>query len=343
MTSPLPRPPSADPTVRSAPPGASPALGAFLRGVERRGAVLAELQAGDARTGDGALGAAMRGFAAEAADLPMADWPVRFWQRLLAEPGLRQRTPVAVELDAADGLATLGSGPRAALLLRLAAGLSEADAAGALGVALPSYRLALQRALPRHGDGRADPRAWTQLREAVHRRIKTLDPDRLVRLGRLREAALAGGGLPLPQAAAVEADVPTHRPWPRRVWLLPAACLLALATSYWPPVERWLDGQLLGADALNEVRIQPLPDSGPRARFGDTAGLLAHRDFDLLADPEGVQAAQDVAFLSWLAAQDEPGMPVPLAPMPDAASTLRTDAPPAELPVPLEETAGAPR
>ncbi|MFP7723844.1 hypothetical protein ACJQWL_13765, partial [Lysobacter sp. A3-1-A15] len=176
------------------------ALAAFLRGVERRGAVLAELQAGDSRTGDAALGAAMRGFIHEARDLPMADWPVRFWIRLLAEPGLARRTPVAIELDAADALAGLGGGPRAALLLRLAAGLSEPDAARVLGVALPSYRLALQRALPRHGDGRADPQAWARVREAVHRRIKTLEPDRLVRLTRLREAALAGGPAPLPRA-----------------------------------------------------------------------------------------------------------------------------------------------
>lgn len=322
-------------------PGAAPALGAFLRGVERRGAVLAELQAGDGRVGDGALGAAMRGFAVDARDLPMADWPVRFWQRLLGEPGLAQRTPVAIELDAADGLAAMGSGPRAALLLRLAAGLSEADAARALGVALPSYRLALQRALPRLRDGRADPQAWARMREAVHRRIKTLDPERLVRLGRLREAALAGRPLP-PLPAAPDQALYQRKPRPRWVWALPAACLLAWAVTYWAPVERWLAGRMRPPLEVGEVRIRPLPEEAPRARYGDTAGLLAHRDYALLADPDGLAAAQDVAFLSWLAAQDAADAPVELAPMPDAA-TAALD-PSTLLPDPrLTETHDAPR
>ena len=341
MTHTPPRPPPADP-VRSAPAqGASPALGAFLRGVERRGAVLAELQAGDARVGDGALGAAMRGFARDAQDMPMADWPVRFWQRLLSEPGLARRTPVAIELDAADGLAELGSGPRAALLLRLAAGLSEADAARTLGVALPSYRLALQRALPRHRDGRADPQAWSRLREAVHRRIKTLDPERLARLGRLREAALAGGPMPAFAPAASDDGVRQRAPWPRWVWALPAACVLAWAATYWTPVETWLTSRLNPLDA-GEIRTGALPEEAPRARFGETAGLLAHRDYDLLADPDGLAAAQDVAFLSWLAAQDAADAPVELAPMPDAATAALEPAAPSPDPL-ATETLDAPR
>lgn len=337
-TAPSPPPPT---SLRSAPlQGASPALGAFLRGVERRGAVMAELQAGDARVGDGALGAAMRGFARDAQEAPMAEWPVRFWQRLLSEPGLARRTPVAIELDAADGLAQLGSGPRAALLLRLAAGLSEADAARTLGVALPSYRLALQRALPRHGDGRADPKAWARMREAVHRRIKTLDPERLARLGRLREAALSGGPAPL-SAPVAQDEAATRRPWPRAVWALPAACLLALAATYWAPVETWLAGRLRPLEA-GEVRLGPLPEEAPRARYGDTAGLLAHRDYDLLADPDGLAASQDVAFLSWLAAQDAADVPVEVAPMPDAATAARE--PVASSPDPVAmETLDAPR
>ena len=54
------------------------ALAAFLRGVERRGAVLAELQCGDADAGDAALGSAMSGFCLLAGDTVMDDWPRQF-------------------------------------------------------------------------------------------------------------------------------------------------------------------------------------------------------------------------------------------------------------------------
>jgi hypothetical protein len=285
------------PTAAAAAPAA---LAAFLRGVERRGAVLAELQCGDPDTADAALAAAMRLFRAEAAAMPMAEWPRRFWGLLLAQPGLRRHAPVAAELEVTDRLARLGSGPRAALLLRLAAGLEEPEAAAVLGVAPATYRLALQQALPRHEDGRADPVAWQRLREQVHRRIKTLPPVRLVRLGRAREAAL-GAAAP-PQAGATPA--PSRRP-PRGLrpllWALLALCGLALlATFAWP--ERFERG--------GSARSDGLPAAEPASRYGADAGLVSHRDFDLLADPQGMAAAEELAFHSWLAAQGA-STPVP--------------------------------
>jgi hypothetical protein len=54
------------------------ALAAFLRGVERRGAVFAELQCGDGDCGDAALAAAMRAFREGAAPCPIGDSPSRF-------------------------------------------------------------------------------------------------------------------------------------------------------------------------------------------------------------------------------------------------------------------------
>lgn len=281
------------------------ALAAFLRGVERRGAVLAELQAGDAGAGDAALAAAMRGFRDGIEAVPMADWPRRFWSQLLAQPGLHQRTRVAIPLDATDRLGELGHGPRAALLLRLAAGLSEPDAAAALGVAQPTYRLALQRALPHHADGRADPAAWQQLREQIHRRIKTLPPERLTRLAAEREAALRG------TPAAVEGqrgDAPlaaTRRPrWVMALlWTLLALCALAFAATWWWPlggVADWLGGP--------RIRVEPLPAAeAPAARYSHEAGLIGDRDFALLADPEGEAGARDLAFHSWLAARERAG------------------------------------
>lgn len=299
--------------MSSAAPAPSPtpaALAAFLRGVERRAAVLAELQAGDAVNGDAALAAAMREFRDGAAGLPMGEWPRRFWSLLLAQPALRQRVPVALALEATDRLGELGSGPRAALLLRLAAGLEDAEAAAVLGVGTSSYRMALQRALPCDADGQPDAQLWHRLREQVHRRIKTLPTARLLQLTRAREAVLAGtaGDPPRPRTRGFQTrgSAPS---WQRPVrsrprWLLPllwsllALCAAAFAATFWWPLRE--PGQ-----AAADRPPNGLPQEAPASRYGATAGLVSHRDFALLADPAGEQQAQDLAFHSWLLAQDK--------------------------------------
>lgn len=291
------------------------ALAAFLRGVERRGAVLAELQCGDAVAGDAALAAAMCGFRAAAADASMADWPRAFWARLLAQPRMRSRIPLAMALDATDNLAGLGSGPRVALLLRLAAGLTEVDAAAVLGVADPIYRLALRRALPSHPDGRADPEAWQRLREQVHRRIKTLPQERLLRLARAREAALLGQSVgPPPMALAESSSVVRPRHLLAVLWTLLALCVAALVATFWWPGPGGWSGD--AGDA--RVRRQELPPAEtPASRYGRDAGLIAHRDFALLTDPMVEADTRDLDFHSWLAAQQTGGAgaadPMPMA------------------------------
>lgn len=319
-TPPVPGP-SVAPKGPSHAPAAPAALSAFLRGIERRGAVLAELQAGDAAAGDAALVAAMAGFRALAAETALNEWPARFWSLLLTQPGLRQRTAVAIALDATDRLGELGSGPRAALLLRLAAGLAETEAAAVLHVAPATYRMALQRALPRHADGRADPQAWQQLREQIHRRIKTLPPDRLQRLAQARDAALrnaAPGAAPPGRQAPVAA-----RPRPR--WLMPllwsllALCALAFAATFWWP--SGLPGGWLG-DGPDGVTVAPLAEgSGPAERYSRDAGLIADGDFGLLADPQGEAASAAVDFDSWLAARDAGTIPAVAAPPAEPAPT----------------------
>ena len=275
------------------------ALAAFLRGVERRGAVLAELQCGDSACGDVAMAAAMAGFPAAATGMPMADWPRMFWALLLAQPRLRHRTPVAMALDATDNLADLGSGPRVALLLRLAAGLTEADAAAVLGVAAPTYSLALRRALPSHADGRADPEAWQRLREQIHRRIKTLPQDRLLRLARAREAALDGQS----DGSPLTSSPPDARPRRRLLavlWTLLALCAVAMAATFWRPGA----GTWSGRDDDMRVRRQALPTAeAPASRYGRDAGLIAHRDFALLGDPMAEVRTRDLDFHSWLVSQ----------------------------------------
>lgn len=277
------------------------ALAAFLRGVERRGAVLAELQCGDADAGDAALASAMRGFRAAAAELPMADWPRAFWAGLLAQPQMRHRTPLAMVLDATDNLADLGSGPRVALLLRLAAGLTEAEAATVLGVAQPTYRLALRRALPSHADGSADPEAWQRLREQVHRRIKTLPLARLDRLTGAREAALRGQAA-TPPATSPAAVGKQPRALLAILWAMLALCIVAFAATFWwsgPTLDRWM-----GAKGDMQVRRRALPPAdAPASRYGREAGLIAHRDFAMLTDPLAEANTRDLDFYSWLAAQ----------------------------------------
>lgn len=289
--------PHATPPDRA--PGANPAavpaaLSAFLRGIERRAAVLAELQCGDPVCGDAALAAAMRAFRTVGPGEPMARWPLRFWSLLLATPQLRRPVPGARGDEDALWLVQLTPGPRAAILLRLAAGLDEGDAAHVLAIARPVYRRALRRALPRREDGRADPAAWLRLRAHVHRRIKTLPNDRLSDLARLREDALTGHHFVAPAAPA-----PARPRWigiALRAGV--AMCALLFVASFLP---WWRLG--------GELHKEALPIEAPAARFDEQTALLTHRDFALLADPEGAALAEDLAFLSWLSSQPEVAEP----------------------------------
>lgn len=297
--------------------GAPAAINAFLRGVERRGAVFAELQCGDALAGDAALAAAMRAFHAGAARSPFGEWPQRFWSLLLATPMLRRATPLPVRADALAPLARVGHGPRAALLLRLAAGLGESEAATALGIAPATYRLALQRALPHHADGTPDAEAWRALAGAIQEAIKTLPPQRLAHLAKLREAALQPAP-PKRAAAAVPSATPIRgsrrRGWSVALWVGLAACVAALAASFWwpqaPPREK--------VGGTPEIRTVSLPNvEAPAARFDAQTALLSDRDFELLLAPQDEAVYRDMDFYAWYATQQ--GASSTKATNPDAA------------------------
>lgn len=290
------------------PPLAAPtALAAFLRGVERRGAVLAELQAGEAGLGDAALARAMADFRGRALECPMADWPRLFWSELVRQPGLRRAGKVRVpdELPAAS----FAPGVRSVLLLRLVAGLDEAAAAQVLGVAPASVRRAIDRLVPRDAQGEADAAAWVRLRQALQQRVRELPTDRALRLSRGREAALVG-------AAEDFFPPPRIRLWPR---VAMAVVLVALALgATW-----WFDRQAREGVDLVELR----PAGRPASRYSATAGLVAHPDFAALADPEAERIARDVAFLSWSAAQVDASAPVldPLASPPPSPAMPYTE------------------
>ncbi len=278
------------------PSAARAALNAFLRGVERRGVVFAEWQGGDAEAGDVALAATLRGFGEVAGGVPFAEWPRRFWAMLLAAPGLRGPAAAgAAPADATpDHLARLGGGPRAALLLRLVAGLAESEAAAVLGVGRPTYRLALQRALPHRGDGSPDPEAWRAMSEAAQAALRAVPDERLQRIALLREGRRPK---PRPAAAAPAADARPRWLWPAS-FAVAALTAAALAATWWWP---WPQG---AADAqASRIRVQALPPaSAPASRFDPVLALQTDRDLELLLAQAaaGDDSGMDPAFDAWL-------------------------------------------
>lgn len=264
----------------TAAPASTTAVAAFLRGIGRRAVVFAELQAGAAR-GDAAVAVAIRAFRAAAPTLELAHWPKAFWSELLDAPALRETR------TAASDWARIASGPRAALLLRLAAGLDETDAAQVLGVGVPAYRLALQSALV------AASADFATLQAQLQRRIAAVPPERIERLTQDD------------MAAASEWLEAVPRPRPRALlavlWALLMLCVAAFAMTFWWPSE---------PEAAVEagVRVEPLPPAAaPASRFGDEAARVVHRDFALLVGGEAAPLVRELEFYGWLAAQQGVG------------------------------------
>lgn len=307
--------------------GVPAAINAFLRGVERRGAVFAELQCGDPSAGDAALAAAMRAFHASAAKAPMGEWSHRFWSLLLAAPMLRRASAWPPRHDALAPLGRVGHGPRAALLLRLAAGLSETDAAAALGIAPATYRVALQRALPRQADGEVDATAWRSLILSTQTAIRQLPPQRLAHLARLREAALQpvarrGPIAPRIPEPAFVADAPSRS---RRIalWAAAGACAAAFAATFWWPGAKPHEGN--GGPDIRKVSL-PAAEA-PASRYDADTARLSDRDFELLLDAADETVYSDLDFYAWYAAQSAlPAERRPANAAPDPAQT-QDDAP----------------
>jgi len=286
------------------------ALLAFLRGLERRARTLAEVQCGSADRAATIWSETAAEFPAEAADLPVAAWPVRFWARLLAHPAM-------AVVDASDSpLAALGPGPRAALLLRLVAGLDPRPAADVLGVSEPTYRFALQRGLEQARAAGIDADALQALRAQWQRQPAPSAP---------RPQGFAAAEAPPPAAAdRITAPAPvldTPPPPPPR-----------------PPVRTtrrfrlaWLGVAALAAAAVLSVGWwvrKPAPEPPPRPVVAMTAEPpvapaplppVTHPDYALLAGGDDERLAEDLELLSWLAAGgDTAPAPTP-TPAPEAA------------------------
>lgn len=280
-------------------PTAAGALSAFLRGVERRALVVAELQTGNPARAEQALVAVMRAFAAVASDLPMAQWPPRFWALLAARQALRE-TPDAHWEPALLHLGTLPPLVRLALLLRIGAGLDEDTAARLLDGSVDDYQHALAEACPRDANGHPDAAAWRALAEQVQQRIRDLPPQRLQELQQPAAAATAGSAAPAgwraSQRKAEDAPVRRRRRAQPRRWRGPlilvatVALLLAAALGwrYWSTLPAAPAPGSAGA-----VSVEPLDRAAPQVApagidpmAADDAAMLADADFPQLADAD---------------------------------------------------------
>jgi hypothetical protein len=290
------------------PPTTSPALGAFLRGVGRRAIVFAQLQCGDPGHAGDALATMLPRFTAEAGVRPMAQWPARFWGLLLASPALRG-TPGATPRwpPAFAVLGGIGAGPRSAALLWLVAGLDEDDAAAALGVDAPTWRLAVQRATPRDAQGEVDAGAWHRLAEASRDAQQALSAASLALWDRDCRAALAHpSSTPTPTPTSASAAAAQPRWWLPALWAAFATCIVALAVTFaWPALQSRPDAPASGGDV--RVRRVPLPvAAAPRATFDAAFALRSHPDLEQLATADET-LLRDLDLYAWHAAESGAG------------------------------------
>lgn len=320
---------------------AAGALAAFLRGVERRALVVAELQCGDAARAEQTLVAVMRAFAAVASDLPMAQWPTRFWTLLGQRQALRE--PVGGQwLPPLAALGEMAPLPRLALLLRVGGSLDEGIAMRVLDQDQAGYQHLLADACPRDAHGQPDASAWRQLAEQVQGRIRDLPAKRLQQLQQ-PAAPVASTEAPTTSWRAPQRDErapaqgkrrrPTAKPrWRGPLILLVTVAVLLVAALGW----RHWQGRSPGSDAAlpdgvvaeaGPVTVEALPPStvnappvASPAQAADDATMLGDRDYPLVADAD---------LYAWTAAggplpvdesQSKPSRPEP------ASTTLETTA-----------------
>lgn len=277
-----------------------PALAAFLRGIELRGWVFALRQAGDEARAEAGLARALHEFLGGAAERPLAAWPIHFWACLLRQPSLVQPAQ-----EGAPGLAGLPPGPRAALLLRLVAGLDIIHAAEALGVAPEAYEKALHRALGAPG---LDAEGIDALRRDLQAQMHDAPAAQRQLLATWRDEAL------LAQEAVA---APTARRWPRAARLATGVALLVAVGCL---VLLW-QGRFAGGPAPQVVdRVAPPPAM-------TDAVVVTHPDYLLVAQAADQAVARELPFYSWMAAAT---LPAPTEPLP---------APPAEAPLHFEALA----
>ena len=322
-------------------PAAANALSAFLRGVERRALVLAQLQAGDTAIAERAVGVAMRAFTGRASQLQMAEWPGHFWGLLCSTPQLLVPPAGAQWDEPLRHLGTLAPAERLALLLRVVAGLDEEAASAVLGVQVDAYRQALTGACPVDPHGHPDAAGWRALAEQVQARVRDLPGMQLQQLEQLREAAISGvlPQRPAPKPAPVVNEPrprparkrPASAPWRLRTWLLlclPLLLLAVVAVWWWRSQHAAPAAQ--GGNGLVDagpVQVEPLADdSTPAAPAPDHNAV---NDAAMLADPD-LAIAAELDLNAWYAAGGpmpvDESQPQPTRPEPAGAALETVDA-----------------
>lgn len=282
------------------------ALVAFLRGIEVRAWVFAAHQCGDEARAEQALARGLHDFLAQAPDRPLPTWPILFWASLLRQPALM------VSAGPGPALAELPPGPRAALLLRLVAGLDVEHAAQALGVVQPAYEAALHRALAHPG---LDEAGLQALREQLLAQVQDAPAAQRQLLATWRDEAVLA--LDAPHDAPDEPDaLPASRHTPPRWMLLSGAAGLALVV-------------LFAALHFRNLERPPVIDAvAPPPAISDTIAVT-HPDYLQVAAGADATLASDLAFLSWFAAAAlPPALPTPAsdpAPPPTNFEALPAD------------------
>ena len=248
---------------------------AFRRGIDRRAYVLARAQCGDDDLLQSALSSVDAAFNAEYADLPISQWPIRFWTLLLSRKELAQgQSPW-------PALASISHGPRAALLLRLVAGLDFPHAAQVLNISETTYRFALERGLEQLHAAGFNFEELERLRDSFFDEVKQLPAEVI----KSREIPEPGPVNVVPSNTAVIDSDDTekkHITWP---WIvLVFAVLIAVAAAWW-----------LNPDSQSTQTSKPLA-------LTEVQNAVIHPDYNIISSP-GIQTQmEDFAFLSWLAA-----------------------------------------
>lgn len=248
---------------------------AFRRGIDRRAYVLARAQCGDDVLLQSALSGVDAAFTAEYAELPISQWPIRFWTLLLSRKELAQgQSPW-------PALASISHGPRAALLLRLVAGLDFSHAAQVLNISETTYRFALERGLEQLHAGGFNFEELERLRDSFFDEVKQL-PVEVIKPRENPEAAVAD----LIPSNLVEPDSNSapkkYITWPWIVLLF--AVLIAAALAWWWNPEP-ISSSVSKPIALTEVQ-----------------NAVIHPDYNIISSPEIQTQMEDLAFLSWLTA-----------------------------------------
>lgn len=248
---------------------------AFRRGIDRRAYVLARAQCGDDDLLQSALSSVDADFTAEYGELPISQWPIRFWTLLLSRKELAQgQSPW-------PALASISHGPRAALLLRLVAGLDFPHAAQVLSISETTYRFALERGLEQLHAAGFNFEELERLRDSFFDEVKQL-PVEVIKPRATPEPGPVNVVLSNDSVTDSDRTEKKHVTWP---WIvLVFAVVIAVAVAWW-----------LNPDPQSTRTPKPIA-------LSEVQNAVIHPDYNIISSP-GIQTQmEDLAFLSWLAA-----------------------------------------